>query len=261
MAKRADVDFSAPLCQPFLLEGGSHGVLLIHGFTGSAAHMRLIGEQLHAQGFTVMGINLPGHATHMMDMANYSWADWLNAAKTAFLDLKARSEYVSVAGLSMGGILTLLLAEQMDVTSIAALSTPTAVQNRLLGLSGVLSCFVKTVMWGDDSHRARLMDMNYHYGYRGFPTRSCTDLNRLLRMARQNLHAITCPVLVVQSRADETIVPESAETILAGVSSWRKGVLWLEMVPHVISISPEYKNIAAAMARHFREAEKESKAM
>lgn len=255
MQKRAEVDFSMPQCQPFDLPGGEHGVLLIHGFTGSAAHMRLIGEELNAKGFTVKGINLPGHATHMMDMANYRWTDWLDAAKSAFVELKEKCKYVSVGGLSMGGVLTLLLAEQMDVTAAAPISAPTAVQNKLLGLAGPASVFIKTIMWGSDGHRAKLMDMNYHYGYQGFPTRSGADLNKLMRMARMNLHAITCPILVVQSHADETIAPESAETIMDGVSSEKKGVLWLEMVPHVCTISPEYKRIAEAMAETFREAE------
>lgn len=255
MQKRAEVDFSMPQCQPFLMQGGEHGVLLIHGFTGSAAHMRLIGEELHARGFTVKGINLPGHATTMMDMANYRWSDWLQAAKEAFLELKESCKFVSVAGLSMGGVLTLLLAEQMEVTAAAPISAPMAVQNKLLGLAGPASAFIKTIMWRDDSRLAKLMNMDYHYGYAGFPTRSGADLNKLMRMARQNLHAVTCPLLAVQSHADETISADSADIIMEGVSSERKGILWLEMVPHVCTISPEYKRIAEEIANLFKEAE------
>lgn len=253
MSNRAEVDFSMPQCQPFLLQGGSHGVLLIHGFTGSAAHMRLIGDELHSRGYTVMGINLPGHATHMMDMTNYTWADWLNAAKEAFLELKKSCGKVSVAGLSMGGVLALLLAEQMDPDAVVPISAPMAVKGGMLPFCGIASYLVKTIMWGNDEGRAQLMDANYHYGYAGFPTRSGVDLHKLITMARRNLHAIACPVLVVQSHADETIAPSSADTILAGVSSRRKGVLWLEKVPHVCTISPEYSNIAAAMATLFSE--------
>ena len=94
--------FEAPECQPFLLEGGDHGVLLIHGFTGSAGHMRLIGEDLHAQGFTVKGINLPGHATSMEDMGKTGWQDWLGAARSAATEMKEKYAHVSVVGLSMG---------------------------------------------------------------------------------------------------------------------------------------------------------------
>lgn len=255
-AKRPEVDFSQPQCQPFFLPGGEHGVLLIHGFTGSAAHMRLIGEELNAQGFTVQGINLPGHGTHMMDMANYTWEDWLHAAKDAFLQLKGKCRHVSVGGLSMGGVLALLLAEQMDVTAAVPISAPMAVQNKLLFLARPASLFIKTIMWGDDSHRARLMNMDYHCGYAGFPTRNGADLNRLIRMARRDLHAVTCPVLAVQSHGDETISADSAEVIANGVSSEKKGILWLEMVPHVCTISPEYKRIAQAMGDLFRSVEK-----
>lgn len=254
-AKRPEVDFSQPQCQPFLLEGGEHGVLLLHGFTGSAAHMRLIGEELHAQGFTVQGINLPGHATHMMDMASCTWEDWLHAAKEAFVQLKGRCRYASVAGLSMGGVLALLLAQQMDVTAAVPISAPMAVQNKLLFLARPASAFIKTIMWRDDSHRAKLMNMAYHCGYPGFPTKSGADLNRLIRMARRDLHAVTCPVLAVQSHGDETISADSAQVIMDGISSQTKGILWLEMVPHVCTISPEYKRIAQAMGELLRGAE------
>lgn len=255
MSKRPEVDFSAEVCKPFDLQGGPHGVLLIHGFTGSAAHMRLIGEELHRRGYTVKGINLPGHATSMEDMARTTWQDWLQAAKRAVLEMKETCEKVSVAGLSMGGVLSLLLAEQMDVTCAMPISAPMAVQNRFMPLAKVAALFVKTVWWGSDEGRAGLMDMNYHYGYPGFPTKCAADLSRLIHMARRNLHCITCPVLAVQSRADETISADSADVIVQGVSSEKKAALWLEKVPHVCTISPEWPNIAAAMDECMKNAE------
>ena len=47
MKQRPERDFSDAVCQPFHLKGDDHGVLLLHGFTGSAAHMRPLGELLH----------------------------------------------------------------------------------------------------------------------------------------------------------------------------------------------------------------------
>lgn len=256
MKKRAEVDFSMPNCQPFMLEGGDHGVLLIHGFTGSCSHMRQIGDELNEQGFTVMGINLPGHATHMMDMANYSWEDWLNACKTAFADLKKVCKHVSVAGLSMGGVLTLLLGEQMQPTAIAPISAPMGVQNKLLPFAGIAAPFIKTIMWRDDGAKGDMMAKEYHFGYQGFPTKSGADLYKLIRMARRDLHAITCPLLVVQTHADATITHDSADVIMQGATGTdRKGVMWLDNVPHVCTISPEYQNIAREIGQLFRNAE------
>lgn len=259
MEQRPERDFSDALCQPFLLEGEMrngkrHGVLLIHGFTGTIAHMRLIAESLHALGFTVMGINLPGHATNLDDMAGCTWEDWLNAAKEAFLRLKAQCDFVSVAGLSMGGCLSLIIGEQMQPTAIAPISAPMGTRAPLW-LATLFSPVLRTIWWRSREGEPNPVDDRYDYGYPGFRSSCARHLNRLIRIARYDLHAVICPILVVQSHADATITADSADVILQGVSSGRKGVLWLEDVPHVCTISKEADNIAAALAEHFRWAE------
>ncbi|MBQ8556130.1 MAG: alpha/beta fold hydrolase [Clostridia bacterium] len=248
-------DFTDAICQPFHLDGGEHGVLLIHGFTGSAAHMRLLGEGLHARGFTVEGINLPGHATSMEAMGQTGWEDWLNAAKEAFLRLKERCTHVSVAGLSMGGCLALILAEQMQPAAVAPISAPMATRNRMLPLAKYAAPFMPTIWWRSREGSPYTVDDRYDYGYPGFPTKCGGDLYHLIRMARQDLHAVHCPIVAVQSRHDETISGDSADVIMAGVSSEVKGILWLEEVPHVCTISREAENITEALAELFRRAE------
>lgn len=252
---RPERDFSAEECRPFLLEGGEHGVLLLHGFTGSAAHMRPLGELLHGQGFTVMGINLPGHALSMEAMGRTGWQDWLDAAKDAFCALQGRCKWVSVAGLSMGGCLALLIAEQMHPTAIAAISAPMAVRNPLLPLARWAAPLVPRVMWRSRGDSDQVVDARYDYGYPGFPTRCGTDLNHLMQMARRDLHAVQCPTLVVQSRQDGTISADSADIIMRGVGSERAGLLWLTGVPHVCTITPAVTQIAHACADLFRQAE------
>lgn len=88
--------------------------------------MRLLGEHLHAVGFTVRGINLPGHGSRLEDMGKYTWKDWLQASKMAVAEMQEQCRYVSVAGLSMGGVLTLLVAEQMEITAAAPFRPPWA---------------------------------------------------------------------------------------------------------------------------------------
>ena len=252
---RSGSSFSDERCQPFCLAGGAHGVLLLHGFTGSAAHMRPLGERLHAQGFTVKAINLPGHAATMEDLAKTAWDDWLNVSKEAFQQLKQTCSNVSVAGLSMGGCLALLLAEQMQPTAIATISAPMGTRAPLW-LASLLSPVKKTIWWRDREDRYAF-DKQYDYSYPGFPTVCARQLSRLIRMARCDLHAVACPVLVIQSRADETITADSADVILRGVSSPRKAALWLADAPHVCTLSPHMDVAAQAIARHFRAAEAE----
>ncbi len=247
MTQRTIRDFADENAQPFLLEGNEHGILLLHGFTGSAGHMRLIGEELHKKGYTVLGIHLPGHGTTMEDMRHVGWQDWLQAAKEGVLTLKERCDSVSVAGLSMGGVLTLLIAQQMKIQSAIVMSAPMALKNRFASLSRLASTFSPVTYWRGDAKREKYLDQQYDYGYPGFPTNKAGDLLHLIRMAKRNLFAVTCPTLVIQSHADDTIHPDSADIILHGIRSEKKAVLWLEEVPHVITISREYRHITNAM--------------
>ena len=153
----------------------------------------------------------------------------------------------TVCGLSMGGVLALLAAEQMKVDGCVPISAPMAVKNRLLTLAGPASLLVRRISWGDPGNRASLVDPAYDFGYTGFPTAKGADLNRLIRLARQNLFNITCPILCVQSDADETIWEGSADCILEGVGSEIRQKLWLHGMPHVCTLSKELPAIVDAV--------------
>lgn len=253
MAEQASRNFSDANAQPFFLKGGDQGILLIHGFTGSPSHMRPLGEELSRQGFTVSGIRLPGHGTTMEDMGKTTWQNWLQAAKEGYHALKAHCPFVCVAGLSMGGVLSLLLAEQLPVQAAVPISAPMGVKNPLAPFAAVASLVVPMTYWKIDPKRQAFLDQAYDYGYSGFPTAKAGDLLHLIRRARRDLFAINCPVLVVQSHADETIHPRSADIILNGVMSEKKEVLWLEEVPHVVTVTRECSRIAEAMGDFLRQ--------
>ncbi len=255
MKKLPETSFSAPEAQPYFHQGGEHGVVLLHGFTGSCAHMRLIAEALAENDFTVRTFNLPGHATRMEDMRAYRWTDWLDAARSQVEDMRSRCRYVSVAGLSMGGVMTLLLAAELPLTAAVPISAPMAAQNRLLPFAKYVAPLVPIIAWGHGEERLAQLDERYNLGYAGFPTRSGDDLHQLIRRARAGLSGVTCPLLVVQSHGDETIAPASADIIMQGVSSRKKRTLWLDGVPHVCTISPEHGRIAQTMTAWLRDAE------
>ena len=248
---------SLPLAQPFDFPEGEHGVLLIHGFTGSPAHMRKIGDALRADGFAVRGILLPGHGTKPEDMARCSWQDWLLCARQAAREMRGKYRFFSVAGLSMGGVLALMLAEEMEVTACVSIAAPMKTQNPFTGLAPVLAPFHPTTQKRSNPLRA-LMDAEYDLGYDSFPTKSVHDLRELTARARQHLNLISCPILAVQSRKDATVAPASPDIILRGVTSEKRAMLWLSDSPHVCTITPEAETLARQMAAFLRGAEKES---
>ena len=240
--------FDREVCKPFYHKGNDCGILLIHGFTGTCAHMRPLAEDLAARGYTVRTINLPGHALTEADMAKATWQQWLHAAKEAAYQMMQEVRVFTVAGLSMGGVLALLIAEQMKPDVCVPISAPTAVKNPGLPFSGLAAPFYPRISWGPATDRHTCIDKTYDFGYSGFPTAKGADLYRLIKMANRNLFNIQCPILAVQSDGDETIWEGSADRILNEVSSKMRRKLWLHGMPHVVTLTPEYPAIADAMA-------------
>ena len=133
---------------PFYLNGGSTGILLIHGFTGAPPEMRLIGDYLHQRGITVSAPLLPGHGTVVEDMNRYKWTDWVAHTKQALAELKSGCDAVFVAGLSLGSLITLNLAdEDEDLSgsiSGAILFAPSIkLTSKLIHLTPILKYFIQ----------------------------------------------------------------------------------------------------------------------
>ncbi len=236
--------FNCSVCRPFFNSGGEKGVVLLHGFTGSVAHMRPLGDALHARGYTAMGVNLPGHAAAEEDMASVGRCEWLQAALDAVGHMRLHCTKVAVCGLSMGALLSMIVAEQQKVDACISISAPMPSANRLLPLAGVFGLAIPRVSWKEDGNRERQLDQRYDKGYTGFPMRKGADLYRLSKQAEKNLPKITCPMLVVQSLDDHAVSPGSADTIFNSIQSMRKEKLILQGVPHVCTISEKLPEIA-----------------
>lgn len=111
--------------ESFLLEGKNNkAVLLLHGYTGAPSEMRPLGDYLHALGYTVSCVRLPGHGTSIKDLEATTATDWYCAAEAECLELLARFDSVYVAGLSMGGLLAIKLAAKLPVQKVAFISAP-----------------------------------------------------------------------------------------------------------------------------------------
>ncbi len=239
--------FQCEECKPFFYPGGETGVVLLHGFTGSVAHMRPLGDALQKLGYTVMGINLPGHATTEADMGRYGSREWLQTAMDAQAFMRLQVKTVAMCGLSMGAILSLLVAQQGKADACVSISAPLPPQNRLLPLTGVFGHILSRVAWKEDKNRSQQIDPRYDKGYTGFPMRKGADLYRLARRAEAHLGDITCPTLVIQSLNDHTVSQKSADTIYNGISSNVKEKLILSGVPHVCTVSDKLPEIVLAI--------------
>src|ERR1700682_5690313 len=96
--------------EPASYAGGPHGVLVIHGFTGSPQSMRPLAVAIAAAGFAVELPLLPRHGTALDALLPLGWSDWSGAVESVYRDLASRCDRVGVVGLSLGGALAVWLA-------------------------------------------------------------------------------------------------------------------------------------------------------
>lgn len=242
----------SPLADSFFLPGGSHGILLLHGFTACPSQMIPLARLLNEAGFSVGCIRLPGHGTSAEDMKQSTWQQWLDAALDAAKRMQAAFPVFSVAGLSMGGALSLIIAGKLNPHACVTLAAPTAAANPFARFARVLHPIYPTVRTHSPREHTR---SEYDLGYREYPTKKVADLNRIISLSNAALPSVTCPLLSVQSVRDKTIVPQSMDTIQLRAASSVKEHLWLKDAPHVVTLSSELPLIADTMIRFLRENE------
>ena len=224
-----------PTAEPFFFPGDSAGILLVHGFTGTPKEMRTMGEYFAAQGHTVLGIRLPGHATRPDDLPRMRWVDWLHAVEDGYHFLHSAGRRVFIMGLSMGGILTLTAAARLPAAGVVAMSTPYSLSaDPRLSYIEYLSWIIPHMPKGPSDWHDQAM-LEEHVDYPDYPTRSLAEVRDLLEVMRQGLHQIQAPVLLVHSRLDAGVPPENMLRIYEHLGSTDKSMLWLEQSGHVVT--------------------------
>lgn len=85
------------------------GVLLLHGLSDSPYSLRALGESLHAQGATVLGLRIPGHGTAPSGLVDIRWQDMATAVRLAAQHMRENigDKPLYFVGYSNGGALAL----------------------------------------------------------------------------------------------------------------------------------------------------------
>jgi carboxylesterase len=104
--------YADPEHQPFFYPGGSSRALLIHGFLGSPRELRPLGQALAAAGVAARGVLLPGFGESIGQLRHATAAQWLDAARGAWIETREGADRTTLIGFSMGGALALRLAAE-----------------------------------------------------------------------------------------------------------------------------------------------------
>jgi len=230
-----------PTAEPFFFPGEPNkpGCLLIHGFTGAPKEMRWMGEYLNHQGFSCLGVRLAGHATHLENMIRSRYTDWMASVEDGYHLLRGITDHIYLIGLSMGGILSLLISTKLDVTGVVAMSTPYRIPYDYPAWAMRLASKLRRYQpkrkgdpsetWFDKSA------FEEHISYGKNPIRSAAELQLLAGEMRAVLPRVDVPVLLIHSKNDTYVLPENMEHIYADLGTSDKTKLYVTEAGHVVT--------------------------
>ncbi|MCH2170659.1 alpha/beta fold hydrolase [Myxococcota bacterium] len=217
--------------------------LCLHGFTGTPYEMRSLGESLAQRGVRALAPVLPGHNQTPRDLAQIRCDDWLEAARENLRALRAAHSRVGVAGMSMGGVLSLLLAAQEPVDAIVSIGAPLRLARSISWSVPVVKYLWPYLRKGvsdirDPEARAR------HPAFPAIPLAAVHELIRLQARLDGELHRVSAPLLIAHGAHDHTANPADAHEICERVASDQKEVMVFEGSAHVVTVDFDRAELA-----------------
>lgn len=225
------------------------GVLLLHGYTGAPTELRLVAGYLHQRGLTVYAPLLPGHGTTVEACNACRWTDWTQAAADALAKLRGRCDAVFVGGLSMGTLLSIVLAaDNPDLRGAILYSPAVRLAQRRLFLAPLLKRFVATLP-KDANADQDLTDpaaRMHLWSYDENPVAAGAELFWLKRYANRRLAEVRCPLLVIHSTRDRSIHRDSARLVCqrAGTPPADQHLVTLANSGHNLVVDSEWETAA-----------------
>ncbi|KQL55685.1 MULTISPECIES: alpha/beta hydrolase [Bacillaceae] len=227
--------------KPFTFKGGKRAVLLLHGFTGTTADVRMLGRFLQNEGYTCHAPLYRGHGVPPEELVQYSPADWWEDVEAAYEHLQTEGyDEIAVCGLSLGGVFTLKLGYSKPVKGIVSMCAPVrprteeAIKEGFLKYAKEYKQLEKKPEEEIDKDLLALKEtsMNTLYQLRG-----------LMDDVRKELDLIYSPAFIVQARHDEMIDIESANMIYEEIETDDKELKWYEESTHVITLGDEKETL------------------
>ncbi|GAA0441966.1 carboxylesterase [Lentibacillus halophilus] len=229
------------LPQPFTFEAGPRAVLLLHGFTGHTADVRMLGRFLESKGYTSHAPIYRGHGQEPEELIKAGADEWWEDAAQAYHHLQQLGySEIAVAGLSLGGVLGLKLAYSKQVKGVIPMCAPMFFDNQeqlTKGYRWKAKQFKQLEGKDHDTIETEvqaLVDQS-----RGM----FSDLGNLITEVHDHVDTIYTPTFVVQAGQDDMINTDSAAYIYDHVEADQKGIKWYNESGHVITMDKEKEQL------------------
>jgi carboxylesterase len=209
-------------------------ILLLHGFTGHPSDLSPLKSALENHGFTCHAPLLPGHGNTPEDLNKATMEDWLECIRSSDFDV--------VIGLSMGGLLGTILAEERPLSKLVLLSPAfylqkpgrLAIRLSKLGVWSFLPAIRKLIGSDilDPSARVKSQALS------AIPLKALLEFERVRLRALQVLPQITCPVYSFFGNHDRTVDVQKSSALFKNPVIFKRSA-------HILPVDYDQKELIA----------------
>ncbi len=259
-AQRTQTDYPVKeKAKPYSYAHADHDsiAILIHGFTGSPYDMKELADYLYTQGVDVMVARLAGHGTHIDDLIQSTYQDWVESVESVVAEAEATGKRIFLIGYSFGSNIAIDLARRYPEKFKGVVCLGPSVfwkwriyyfilyhTFRLFGIRQVRKPYVS---------KYRMEAYESTGNYASFPTNGLGHFrDSVNHITKKHLHEVVTPILLVHSRDDRISHPRSAEYIFDNVGSSYKEMFILKELNHN-PLRSENKNKIFERVAHFIE--------
>lgn len=227
--------------KPFFFKAGPKAVLLLHGFTGNSADVRMLGRFLEKNGYTSIAPHYAGHGVEPEKLIPTGPEDWWQDVESAYQQLKDEGyEEIAVAGLSLGGVFALKLGYTFPIKGLVTMCAPMYMKTTDLMYEGVLKYAREYKKYEGKDDELIEEEMKK---FQERPMESLQYLRELIQEVRGQVDHIYTPLFVVQGSLDDVIDTDSANVIYDQAESIDKQIKWYEKSGHVITLDKEKEQL------------------
>ncbi len=245
----------AEIGSPFFLNSNSKnkdvGIVLCHGYQSAPEEVRQLAIHLNGLGFRVYAVRLKGHGTSPQNIQDVSYHDWYNDISRGYSALSRICSKIIIIGFSTGGLLSLLSCAKKPQNSIFAVITI----NAALKLQDIRARYIVPgiTIWNDLLNKFKIKKATLEYiennsenplvNYPRNYLSGVGELGKLMSECSSNLSKVSNPALIIYSKNDPIVKPDSSKIIQKEIKSDIKELKEFDMDNHIIIFGDNNKKV------------------
>ncbi len=238
---------------PVFLEGSNQGVLLLHSYTSTVRDVKPLAQFLNQHGFSCFAPNYHGHGLAIDEFIKFTPTDWFQDAINGYTRLKQHGcDEIAVLGVSLGGVLSLKMAEQFDVQACIAMSVAKersidSIFKRIIPYANYMNEIQGLEAFHSELQLNKLKQLSLN---------QLSQFNQFIEETTQNIDLIRSPLALLYGKLDAPIYAESAQLLYMQATTEKKIIKEYPNTGHLMTLGEDktqlYQDILEFLLTSFK---------